>query len=333
MRTENGLTYLHSDHLGSTVLTTQGNTSTASQGYYAYGQVRDHSGEILTDHTFTGQKSDSATGLQYYNARYYDPNLGIFISPDTIVPDPGNVMDWNRYMYVRGNPMSYVDPTGHFCVPGFNVGTTCTESTNWDAVQTSLDAVGLVEPTPFADGTNTMISLVRGNYTDAGLSALGMIPYAGDLAKGGKYADEIYAGGKWVWKKGADLLGLSDEGAAGAAKAADCLLNSFSAKTLVMTARGLRPISELIEGDLVLAWDEATGKNGYFVVTDTISHLDPEITLLTLSAPELAEGGETLEPTADHPFYVVEGNAWLPLLMQGNWVEAFSTNKNRAQTG
>ena len=51
--------------------------------------------------------------LQYYNARYYDPDLGQFLSPDTLVPDPGNLFDYNRYLYTRGNPMRYTDPTGH----------------------------------------------------------------------------------------------------------------------------------------------------------------------------------------------------------------------------
>ncbi|MFZ1754285.1 MAG: RHS repeat-associated core domain-containing protein [Caldilineaceae bacterium] len=39
---------------------------------------------LSTDRTFTGQKSDG-TGLLYYNARYYDPALGTFLSPDTMV--------------------------------------------------------------------------------------------------------------------------------------------------------------------------------------------------------------------------------------------------------
>ena len=106
------LSYLHGDHLGSTVLET--NTSgamTADQQYYAYGRQRD-TGPVVTDHKFTGQKQD-ATGLLYYGARYYDPEIGQFISPDTLVPDPGNLFDYNRYLYTRGNPMRYNDPTGH----------------------------------------------------------------------------------------------------------------------------------------------------------------------------------------------------------------------------
>lgn len=42
---------------------------------------------------------------------------------------------------------------------------------------------------------------------------------------------------------------------------------------------------------------QATGKTGYFVIIDTISHVDSEIVLLTLD-------GETLETTADIPFYM-----------------------------
>ncbi len=57
-----------------------------------------------TDRTYTGQKADG-TGLLYYNARYYDPTLGTFLSPDTVVPDAGAVIDYNRYLYARGNPV------------------------------------------------------------------------------------------------------------------------------------------------------------------------------------------------------------------------------------
>ena len=106
------LYHLHGDHLGSTSLTTAGSVVEASRTYYAYGEQRSASGTLQTDRTFTGQKSD-ATGLLYYNARYYDPTLGTFISPDTLVPDPGRVIDYNRFLYARGNPLKYRDPSGH----------------------------------------------------------------------------------------------------------------------------------------------------------------------------------------------------------------------------
>ena len=103
MRKGSTLYYLHADHLGSTVLTTDANGNIHSnQQYAAFGAPRSSSGTLPTDHTYTGQKRDG-TGLMYYRARYYDPSLGQFISPDTIVPDPSNVLDYKRYLYVRGN--------------------------------------------------------------------------------------------------------------------------------------------------------------------------------------------------------------------------------------
>ena len=114
------LFHLHGDHLGSTSLTTDGaGAATANRTYYAYGSERSSSGTLQTDRTFTGQKSDT-TGLMYYNARYYDPALGTFISPDTIVPDPKMVIDYNRFLYTRGNPHKYIDPSGNLlaCVMG-----------------------------------------------------------------------------------------------------------------------------------------------------------------------------------------------------------------------
>ena len=64
-----------------------------------------------------------------------------------------------------------------------------------DIVQFILDIVGIIEPTPFADGSNTLISLGRGEWLSAALSGLGMIPYLGDLAKLGKlpkYAHSVH---------------------------------------------------------------------------------------------------------------------------------------------
>jgi hypothetical protein len=50
----------------------------------------------------------------YYNARFYSPYLNRWLQPDTIVPEASNPQDLNRYSYVRGNPLKYTDPTGHF---------------------------------------------------------------------------------------------------------------------------------------------------------------------------------------------------------------------------
>ena len=106
------LYHVHGDHLGSTSLTTAGSVEEGSRTYHPYGSERSASGTLRTDRTFTGQKEDG-TGLLYYNARYYDPALGTFISPDSLVPDAGMVIDYNRFLYARGNPLKYSDSSGY----------------------------------------------------------------------------------------------------------------------------------------------------------------------------------------------------------------------------
>jgi len=84
----------------------------ARQWYYPYGAVRGSVGTLPTQRTFTGQYSD-ATGLMYFNARYYSHYLNRWLQPDSIVPEPSNPQDLNRYTFNRNNPVKYVDPTGH----------------------------------------------------------------------------------------------------------------------------------------------------------------------------------------------------------------------------
>jgi RHS repeat-associated protein len=52
-------------------------------------------------------------GLLYYNARFYAPGLGRFISADTIIPNPANPQSYNRYAYVLNRTLNFTDPTGH----------------------------------------------------------------------------------------------------------------------------------------------------------------------------------------------------------------------------
>ncbi|MCE7980175.1 MAG: hypothetical protein DYG89_03215 [Caldilinea sp. CFX5] len=73
----------------------------------------------------TGQREEAGLGLYYYGARWYDPALGRFIQPDTIVPNPGDVQSFDRYAYVNNNPLKYSDPSGHYAIcfqEGFRSG-------------------------------------------------------------------------------------------------------------------------------------------------------------------------------------------------------------------
>jgi RHS repeat-associated protein len=107
--------YLASDALGSADVALNASGSlTASVLYYPYGGARYTSGTMPTDYGFTGQHSDSATGLDYYNARYYDALAGQFSSADPVLQQGGyDILGLSRYAYVEGNPVVRTDPSGN----------------------------------------------------------------------------------------------------------------------------------------------------------------------------------------------------------------------------
>ena len=78
-------------------------------------------------------------GLIYMNARYYLPEVGRFISADTIVPDPKDPQTYNRYSYALNSPTNYTDPTGH-CTSNYEAGSlemeTCLSA--WNSVSNYL---------------------------------------------------------------------------------------------------------------------------------------------------------------------------------------------------
>jgi RHS repeat-associated protein len=106
--------YLHGDHLGSTSLaTSEAGEELYRRGYYPFGEERYGTGAAQTDYGFTGQREEAYIDLIEMGARWYDSSIGRWISADTIVPNPGEAQDYNRYAYVRNNPLVYVDPSGH----------------------------------------------------------------------------------------------------------------------------------------------------------------------------------------------------------------------------
>ena len=114
--TNNGLFYLHSDHLGSTTALSDASGQLAGEvtRYYPFGEYRTGGQSAITDRGFTGHKENRSLGLTYMNARYYVVGIGRFASADTIVPDPTSPQSLNRYTYGDNSPLNYVDPTGHY---------------------------------------------------------------------------------------------------------------------------------------------------------------------------------------------------------------------------
>lgn len=107
--------FYHSDHINSSnVLTDSSGNQIGLYEYDPYGSTVTHTGTADVKHQFTGQEKDDSTGLYYYGARYMDPELGRFISPDWYVQAPEDPQSLNRYTYARNNPINYTDPTGNF---------------------------------------------------------------------------------------------------------------------------------------------------------------------------------------------------------------------------
>lgn len=108
LQTGTSAQYFLADHLGSTNgLTDNTGALSASNSYDSVGNAT--SGTFPTRYQFTGREFDKFTGLQYSRARYYDPNLGRFISEDPIGLAGGDV---NLYGYVRNLPVNRKDPLG-----------------------------------------------------------------------------------------------------------------------------------------------------------------------------------------------------------------------------
>jgi len=114
VRTNGTLSFLLGDHLGSSSVTTNASgVKTASALYKAWGETRYSSGALGTDYKFTGQREQAELGLYFYGARWFDPSIGRFTSPDTMIPSTQGTQAWDRYAYVNNNPVRYNDPTGH----------------------------------------------------------------------------------------------------------------------------------------------------------------------------------------------------------------------------
>jgi len=108
--------FYHQDNLStSSALSSSGGTQAEVNVYYPFGSTQTNNPQAAFEvsRRFTAQVFDAESGLYYYNARYYDPELGRFIQPDTLLPNLFNPQTYNRYSYCVNDPLRYTDPTGH----------------------------------------------------------------------------------------------------------------------------------------------------------------------------------------------------------------------------
>ena len=76
--------------------------------YDSYGNQHDSKNSIKQPYGYTGREHDRETGLRYYRARYYDGEVGAFLSKDPLGFEGGI----NLYSYVGNDPINLIDPYG-----------------------------------------------------------------------------------------------------------------------------------------------------------------------------------------------------------------------------
>ena len=81
--------------------------------YNAYGEFNERGLKTENPFTYFGQYYDEETGTYYLRARYYNPSYMRFTSEDTYTGKATDVLSLNRYLYVSGNPVIFVDPSGY----------------------------------------------------------------------------------------------------------------------------------------------------------------------------------------------------------------------------
>ncbi len=81
--------------------------------YKPYGETWVQEGDKTNRPKFNSQELDPETGYYFYNARYYEAEIGRFITADNIIDGEYSTQGWNRFSYVKNNPVRYKDPSGH----------------------------------------------------------------------------------------------------------------------------------------------------------------------------------------------------------------------------
>ena len=105
------VTYQHTDALGSPVaFTNAAGTVTRRERMTAWGEPAD--GTWSNGPGYTGHQMDAGSRLVYMQQRYYDPEIGRFLSVDPVTADPNTGAMFNRYNYANNNPYKFVDPDG-----------------------------------------------------------------------------------------------------------------------------------------------------------------------------------------------------------------------------
>jgi RHS repeat-associated protein len=179
--------FYHHDQLGSTrMLTNSSGSSTGKFSYGAYGGLSGSSGEQTTPLGFAGQYTNAQSGLQYLQARGYDPVTGQFMTSDPLASDPQGHFSGSPYGYGNENPLQYVDPSGACGVGSVgealeSVNPFSEENCAYQAAKSAIDFLGGNAAT-IAAVSGVLAAVLAGTPAAPLAAALGVLSSAASAA-------------------------------------------------------------------------------------------------------------------------------------------------------
>lgn len=235
------------DGLGSiSNLTKPDGTVQARYQYDAWGNPRNTVGASFNPFGFTGHERDAESGLYYFKARFYDPELGRFLNEDPAEGDPNNPPSLHKYLYAHANPTIYIDPDGRA-----STGTMIDEA--------AVDALSKGEKLKFAGWFALSVGYKFADVLTVGF--IGKHDAARDAYDAGKISESQYWSetGKAAGKSAVILAAGVATGGAGVAVSGALRLGAGSTAVLAGAAGGVgtQLATDGVEGRISSAKDLA----------------------------------------------------------------------------
>jgi RHS repeat-associated protein len=287
------LYHVHGGHVGQPLRMTSSSKAVVwDVDMEPFGQAAQVVALTDIDLRLPGQWEQFEAGLYQNWWRDYDPTTGRYLQPDRLGLGGGP----NMYSYANQSPLTYIDPDGQRV---FGAGTLLF------ALSGVLDwANERVQCSPYANTPLAM--LVSGMKAANDLASWSPQGLLRSVAKGRPPAGLLPKGRPAPKPPRAKGGGSPDDKAGGPRRKPPC--GCFVAGTLVMTPSGLRPIEDIEVGDLVMAWDEKSGRVEMRAVTHLIRP-DPKL-VWRLEARDADGELEVFFATDDHP-WLIQGLGWV----------------------
>jgi RHS repeat-associated protein len=329
--------YLHRDHLGSVrAITDAAGARVESAVYKPFGEQTEFVTPGLAapeSKGWIGERYDADASLQYLNARYYDPVLGMFLQPDWWeVLQPG--VGTNRFSYSFNDPVNKIDPLGNY-----------TEKEIADEERT-IARYAAGEHRDTLKGIDDEIDDIRGKdgIDDEDIDRLA---YLNEHRR--RVVDQLEAWEAIAQMTDEELVAgrIADassilaqvmlgpvsprRGAAGSGAAR--VVCSFDADTLVLSERGLVPIASIRPlQDRVWSTHEESGNSDWnMVLAQSVASYDHEV-LVTMRDPDSGDE-QTITSNRIHPYFAQvpesepvnvasEGITYAGPIIDGRWIDA-----------